>query len=436
MLLSSNMSSAAVLPHENSLGVVVLPGSNTSGDVLPDSNAVWMIEREKERERAQQARSTAAHTPTPTSDDLSELINRTIEQRLPALIEQLSAGLLRQIAHVAPSVAPVSPPIHPLAGDIPVAPPPGEPPLRSPLLTIWENIIGVPVSQRDTMQIVQLVDRYAAGLAGAFSAYWVGRVMLFADARRDDPAKRIDIKNLNTFLGRMEGACCFSTTALEDRDYGKASGAKSAPAPEPRTAREKAPAATQEADPPVPLQVSAPPAAPVAQNGAPPFADVASQPGDINATDPVALWRSFAGSERGISSAREAELRTIVTDSALWRIVLTNFHERYGAKANWANWDALFDHYRREAAVGTSAAPTLDPRMPTIPSTILYYHPVLVADRELLREWTLRYGEAPNKQAKQEVLRRLVQEYPLPDPLPADLAECLGIAVPASGGAQ
>jgi hypothetical protein len=438
VLPGSNTTHGPVLPGSNTSGAAVLPGSNTapaSADgMLPGSNAVWMIEREierkKEREGAQQARSAAAVAPTPPSDDLAERINRTIEQRLPALIEQLSAGLLRQIAHVAPPSAPVAPPEYPLAGDIPAAPP-GEPPLREPLLVIWQKITGAPASPRDEMQIAQLVDRYETGLAGKFSAYWVGRVMLYADALRTDPTKRIDIKNINTFLARMEReARCFSTASLEDPGYGKTNGAT--PASAPRTTREKAPAAAQEPDRPAPTHTSAPPEDSEAQKSAQPVND-APHPGDVH--DPVAIWRSFAGSKRGISPAREAALRAIVTDPALWRIVLTNFGERYAEKANWANWDALLDHYRREASVGTSAVAGIDPRMSVIPATILYHHPVLAEDMELRRVWIYRYHDAPTKSAKQEVLRRLVQEHPLPDPLPTELAECLGLAAPVSGGA-
>jgi hypothetical protein len=430
VLLDQHTESAPVFPNQHTQRPVLLDQHTESA--LMDRE----IEREMdgERERAQQARSAAAVAHSPASEHISERINRAIEQRLPALIEQLSAGLLRQLAHIAPHAAPVSPPSHPLASDIPTAPP-GEPPLREPLLTTWERVTGAPISAHDTIRLTQLVDRYESGLAGSYSAYWVGRVMIFADTIRTDPSKKIGIKNLNTYLSRMESrARCFSTAALENRGYGK--DTKSASDPEPRTPSEKAPEATHEAESPAPTHVAAPPVVSEAQNGAEAVADAASRSGDRDATDPVVIWRSFAGPKRGISPAREAELRTVVADPALWCIVLTNFAERYGAKANWANWDALMDHYRREAAVGTAAAPpSLDPRMQHIPSTILYYHPVLEADMELRRVWTHRYNDAPNKPAKQDVLRRLVQEHPLPDPLPTELAECLGLAAPVSGGA-
>jgi hypothetical protein len=398
---------AAVLhaPHDPG----VLSPSGDSG--TKERTKEGMKEGESEPQRAEPARS-------PTHTDLESMINHALAEQLPLLAERLGAMLGRTPSAERPYInSALSDP----ADDDPHRPPPappGEPALPRPLLAIWEHVTGAPVSDTDRMQIAMFVERYRESAQG-YSAYWLGRAMLYAQLGCTDQKKSVQLRSVNTFMQRMARPHVgFSTAALENKSFSTTA-----------SAHDEAPLAEIREHSPEPAS------SPV-HNGTEPdqHTDPRDDPADNWEAHPIiAAWRTFAGRKRALMPARAQFLIARVTDVRVWHAVLTNWREQYGAKANWTHFEALVERYDREIAAGLPDGRETDQATSALPSTILYFHPALAANAELRRIWTLRHGEAPTKQAKRAVIDRLLSEFPLPDPLPEALAVQLGL-VPEPAG--
>jgi hypothetical protein len=380
------------------------------------SGAIGSEERENDRMKGRVSAERAAHVHTPTLTDIESLIDRTLNERLPLFIDRLSAllapaGTGWPMPHGSAGPAP-----HP-----PIPPPPGEPVLPLPLLSIWEQVTGTtPVSTSDQTQIAMLIERYQEP-TGGYSAYWIGRAMLYAQMCCDDK-KSVGLKTINSFMQRMaKPDVGYSTAALEDRKYTRTRSDRSA---EPRQLDITAPTIND----PHMQESSALPHSPAtrpqsAANHAVPSAERLDD--TLDTPDAVHIWRTFAGPNVALTSTRAQQITNRIADVTIWTAVLTNWRAQYQSRANWANLDALFERYDREMAADSRERTTL-PSGPHIPSTVLYYHPAL-AEHELRTLWTHRHNAATDKAAKQEVLQRLLTEHPIPP----ELAEQLGITTVA-----
>jgi hypothetical protein len=252
-----------------------------------------------------------------------------------------------------------------LTSDIPPAPE-GEPPLPLPLLAIWE-LVGRqrPIPEDEQVQIKMLIDRYRQPTDG-YSAYWLGRVMLFADMCRKEH-ETVKLKLINSYMNRMAEAG-FTTEALENRNYGAERGSTAdRSGVEPRGRRSRVP----------------------------------SLPSKFTVAHP-AIDAYTAAFGRAPNDVQAAQIVATVTDLEIWQRVLTEWQANGWKEAAVAK---MLDRYRKEAGLVSSNEPERPPR-----SSYIHDYPGLTSDER--SDWLLRFHRAETPDAKRAVLARLAQEHP------------------------
>ncbi len=312
--------------------------------------------RERLRERGRE-RASDTHTPLISLSEIEPLIERALARQLA----HLSAGASSQ---TAPSRTPVESLIHDLISSTIPSAPSGEPVLSLPLLTIWEAINqrgSVPTA--DLMQLKMLIERYREVTDG-YSAYWVGRVMIFADMCRNDQ-EPIKIKLLNSYMSRMKDVG-YSTETLEDRTMKGEKGATETG----RTERRSRPVASD-------LSASA------------------------ESVDHPAIAAYIAAFGRTPNAVQITQITETVTDNAAWQRVLTDWQANGWQSGGVAK---MLDRYGKEA--GT---PVVEEQPVSVAE--IYTYPDLedaVRDR-----WVNRYHAATSSAEKRAVITRMKKEHPL-----------------------
>jgi hypothetical protein len=326
-------------------------------DLAPVGAHGW---REGERERRREG-DPDTHTPFLSLQTIEQLIERTLARQLAQLTDGLAQH--QAVLRPAPVVAPPVDSLLPLS--VPVAPP-MEPPLPLALLPIWETVgQRRPVPEHDLIQLRMLIERYQEPAQG-HGAYWLGRVMLFADMCRND-AEPIKLKLINSYMRRMADVG-FSTETLEDRSL----------------RGEKVVAELGRAE-----RRQRPP-----QSDLPVASDVTEHPA-------IAAYAAAFG--RAPNRVQAAQIAESVADLATWQRVLTDW------QAN--GWQAggvakMLDRYRKENGIAVAV------EQPVSVFTIHTYPDLSDAQRD---GWVRRFHAAATAAEKRAILKRLEQEHPRAD---------------------
>ena len=307
-----------------------------------------MIERKSER-------TSDTHTPSLTFSEIEQLIERALARQFA----HFTAGTPSQ---TAPSRTPAESLIHDLISSTIPSAPSGEPVLSLPLLTIWEAINqrgSVPTA--DLMQLKMLIERYREVTDG-YSAYWIGRVMIFADMCRNDQ-EPIKIKLLNSYMSRLKDVG-YSTETLEDRTIKGEKGSTESG----RTERRSRP--------------------------------VASEPSvSAESVEHPAIAAYIAAFGRTPNAVQITQITETVTDNAAWQRVLTDWQANGWQSGGVAK---MLDRYRKDAIGITSETP--------LSIMWIYGHPDLTCDER--GEWIRKFHAAPTAAEQRHVVVRLLQERP------------------------
>ena len=327
------------------------PGGTVHKHDLAPAGAYGWMEREIEGGREG---VSALPPPSLSPQAIEQLVERTLARQL----SQLSGRQLFP-ANALGNPETATPLDDQLQTTLPIAPQ-GEPPLPLTLLHIWENVSRQrPITEHDLVQIRMLIGRYHEPAEG-YSAYWLGRCMLFADLCRSD-SEPIKLKLINAYMRRMSDTG-FSTTTLENHTL---KGERS-PTGSERAARRRQPDSPESGD-----------------------------------NDHPAIVAYVTAFDRAPNRVQAEQITNSITDLVAWQRVITDWQAngwKDGAVAK------MLDRYAKD----TGAAPAQSEAPPS--AFTIHEYPGLTDEQR--DRWVRRFHAAATPADKRAVLARLEQEHP------------------------